>query len=49
VKDYVSREILVGIQSETEGHIDYLETQLELLGRMGEQNYAQTAAGPIES
>jgi bacterioferritin len=49
VKDYVSREILVGIQRETEGHIDYLETQLELLGRMGEQNYVQTAAGPIES
>ena len=49
VKDYVSREILVGIQHETEEHIDYLETQLELLDRMGEQNYVQTAAGPIES
>lgn len=49
VKDYVSREILVGIQSETEEHIDYLETQLGLIERMGEQNYMQTAAGPIES
>jgi bacterioferritin len=49
VKDYVSREILVGIQSDTEEHIDYLETQLELVKRMGEQNYMQTAAGPIES
>ncbi|WP_018507558.1 bacterioferritin [Thiobacillus thioparus] len=49
VKDYVSREILVGIQSDTEEHIDYLETQLDLIKRMGEQNYMQTAAGPIES
>lgn len=49
VKDYVSREILVSIQLDTEEHIDYLETQLELVNRMGEQNYMQTATGPIES
>lgn len=49
VKDYVSRDLLTGIQSDTEEHIDYLETQLELIKRMGEQNYLQTAAGPVAS
>ncbi len=48
VRDYISREILTGIQADTEEHIDYLETQLDLVKRMGEQNYAQTAAGPAE-
>jgi bacterioferritin len=48
VKDFVSREILVAIQKDTEDHIDYLETQLDLVKRMGEQNYIQTATGPIE-
>ncbi|OYW37274.1 MAG: bacterioferritin [Hydrogenophilales bacterium 12-61-10] len=49
VKDYVSRDILTGIQTDTEEHIDYLETQLDLIQRMGEHNYMQTAAGPIEA
>jgi bacterioferritin len=49
VKDYVSRDILTDIQTDTEEHIDYLETQLDLIQRMGEPNYMQTAAGSIES
>jgi bacterioferritin len=48
VKDYVSREILVGIQKQTEDHIDYLETQIELVDKLGLQNYLQTAMGEIE-
>lgn len=41
VRDYVSREILVRILESEEEHIDFLETQLELIGRLGEQLYMQ--------
>jgi bacterioferritin len=40
--DYVSRELLDDIQVETEGHIDWLETQLDLIDRVGLQNYLQS-------
>ncbi|MFA7665063.1 MAG: bacterioferritin [Burkholderiaceae bacterium] len=42
VADYVSREILVGILDDSEEHVDFLETQLELIERVGIQNYQQT-------
>ena len=48
VKDYVSRDLLSSIQEDTEGHIDYLETQFGLIDQMGLQNYLQTAAGGIQ-
>jgi bacterioferritin len=43
-KDYVSRDILRHILDETETHIDYLETQLELIESLGLQNYLQSQA-----
>ena len=46
-KDFVSRELLVEILSDTEEHIDFLETQLALLKSLGEANYLQSAAGEL--
>lgn len=42
VGDYGSRELFEKILSSEEEHIDWLETQIELIGRIGLQNYQQS-------
>ena len=49
VQDYVSREIFRKILDDTEEHIDWLETQLELINKVGIQNYQQSAMTSVES
>jgi bacterioferritin len=42
VGDYVTRELFVKIQKSEEEHIDFLETQLQLIEKVGLQNYLQS-------
>ena len=48
VKDYVSRELFEEILENEEEHIDWLETQLSLIGSVGLENYLQSHMEPGE-
>ena len=41
-KDYVTRDLVTKILDDTEEHIDFLETQLQVLDQVGLQNYLQS-------
>lgn len=45
VRDYVSRDLFKHILESEEEHIDWLETQVELIGQLGAVNYLQTKVG----
>ena len=48
VKDYVSRDLFEKLMSDEEDHIDFLETQLDLIKRIGLELYTQKHVGGLE-
>ena len=48
VRDYVSRELLADILESEEEHVDWLETQIELIDLMGLENFIQLQTEPNE-
>jgi bacterioferritin len=47
VRDFVSRDLLLKILDDTEEHVDFLETQLELVEKVGLPNYLQSQMGEV--
>ncbi len=47
VKDYVTRDLFEKLLHDEEEHIDILETQLDLVAKLGEQLYAQHHIGKL--
>ena len=48
VRDYVTRDLAREILEDEEGHIDFIETQFELIKSIGIQNYIQLQSEPAE-
>ena len=48
VRDYVSRDLFQIILNDTEEHIDFLETQIELIAKVGVQNYLQSQMSALD-
>jgi len=46
VRDFVTRDLFSQILVSEEEHVDFIETQLELIGKIGVENYIQLQSGP---
>lgn len=47
-RDYVSRDLFESLLHDEEGHIDFLETQVEVIGKLGPERYMQRYLGEME-
>jgi len=48
VRDYVTRDLFEDLMKDEEHHIDFLETQLDLVGRIGLDLYSQSHIGGLD-
>lgn len=48
VKDYPSRDLFKELMTDEEGHIDFLETQLDLISKLGVELYSQHHIGKLD-
>ena len=48
VKDYVTRDLFEKLMKDEEDHIDFLETQLELVAKLGVELYSQHHIGKLD-
>lgn len=47
VKDFPTRDLFIQLMTDEEGHIDFLETQLDMIGRVGLELYTQNQIGEL--
>ena len=47
-RDYVSKDLFEALMDDEEGHIEFLETQIDLFDRIGEADYGQLNATPAD-
>jgi bacterioferritin len=48
VRDFVSRDLFSEILEAEEDHVDFIETQLDLISKIGIENYTQLQSQPAE-
>ena len=48
VHDFATRDLLSEMLEGEENQVDFIETQIELIGRIGIENYIQLQSGPAE-
>ncbi|MEO7410717.1 MAG: bacterioferritin [Sphingomicrobium sp.] len=49
LKDYVSRDLFAEVLKDEEGHVDFIETQFDMIRQMGLQNYIQLQSEAAEA